>query len=171
MPQAYDRAISMSASPMHWQWLSFNELNASDLYQILRLRQAVFAVEQNCVYQDCDNVDQQCWHLLGREPSSTAISAYLRVVPAGIKYREIAIGRVVTAADARDKGYGRVLMQEGIKRVEQQWPDSAIRISAQAHLEHFYGSLNFTRVSEPYQEDGIPHIEMLRASTSIRSAQ
>jgi len=108
---------------------------------------------------------------MGRETSKTAISAYLRVVPAGIKYREIAIGRVVTAADVRDKGYGRLLMQEGIKRVAQQWPNNAIRISAQAHLEHFYGSLDFTRVSEPYQEDGIPHIEMLRASTDILSAQ
>ncbi len=157
----------MSVPSLYWQWLSFDQLNIHELYQLLRLRQAVFAVEQDCVYQDCDNIDQQCWHLIGREPSSSEISAYLRVVPAGIKYPEIAIGRVVTSGEARDRGYGRLLMQEGIDRILQQWPNSAIRISAQAHLERFYGSLDFARVSAPYEEDGIPHIEMLRSPTNV----
>lgn len=160
-----------------WQWSHFDQLNTHELYQLLRLRQAVFAVEQDCVYQDCDNADPYCWHLLGwtqppnndQDQSQQAtegrrIAAYLRVVPAGMKYSEIAIGRVVIADHVRGKGYGKLLMSEGIRRVEQRWPKSSIRISAQAHLQPFYGELGFNCVSEPYQEDGIPHVEMLRSA-------
>ncbi len=166
---------------IQWQWSHFDQLSSQELYQVLRLRQAVFAVEQDCVYQDCDNADQLCWHLIGwSTPPSQAetnnespidkmlgnrrIAAYLRVAPAGLKYSEIAIGRVVIADHARSQGYGKLLMDQGIKQIEQHWPGSAIRISAQAHLQKFYSELGFDCVSEPYQEDGIPHIEMLRTA-------
>lgn len=156
-----------------WQWSHFDQLSTHELYQLLRLRQAVFAVEQDCVYQDCDNADPYCWHLLGWTQAShrtdeaieeRRLAAYLRVVPAGMKYSEIAIGRVVIADHVRGKGYGKLLMSEGIRHVEQHWPNSPIRISAQAHLQPFYRDMAFRCVSEPYQEDGIPHVEMLRSS-------
>ncbi|MGH1370631.1 MAG: GNAT family N-acetyltransferase [Cellvibrionaceae bacterium] len=168
---------------IQWQWSHFDQLSTQELYQVLRLRQAVFAVEQDCVYQDCDNADQQCWHLIGwstapagelpaTEDTLTGrcIAAYLRVVPAGMKYPEIAIGRVVIADHARSKGYGKQLMEQGILQIERQWPKSAIRISAQAHLQKFYGELGFECVSPPYQEDGIPHVEMLRSPQSQKSS-
>ncbi len=161
---------------IHWQWRHFDQLSTQALYQVMRLRQAVFAVEQDCVYQDCDNIDQFCWHLIGWSPvpsdrvtpidkrlGEKRIAAYLRVVPAGKKYSEIAIGRVVIADHARGKGLGKQLMDQGIKQVEKHWPKPAIRISAQAHLQKFYGDLGFKCVSEPYQEDGIDHVEMLRS--------
>ena len=79
-----------------------------------------------------------------------------------MNYPEPSIGRVVTAKEARGNGTGRALMQEGIARCSQAWPDRGIRISAQAHLRGFYGSLGFEAVSDEYLEDDIPHIEMLR---------
>jgi len=152
---------------LSWQWSSFDELSPRELYQILRLRQAVFAVEQNCVYQDCDNADQLSWHLTGREAHQpTKLCAYLRAVPAGVKYAEISIGRVVTNPELRDRGYGKQLMNEGLKQVQQQWPNAAIRIGAQAHLQKFYNACGFQTVSAPYDEDGIAHVEMLRPAAT-----
>ena len=150
---------------MNWQWSRFNELSLDDLYQILQVRQAVFAVEQDCVYQDCDGADPECWHLIGWNQDKHSIDAYLRVVPAGIKYPEIAIGRVLTSEQARGKNYGYRLMREGIDRITAQWPGTDIRISAQAHLQKFYASQGFVTVSDPYDEDGIPHVEMLRSAS------
>lgn len=148
---------------LSWQWSHFDELSSRELYQILRLRQTVFVVEQDCVYQDCDNADQLSWHLIGREePNTEDLCAYLRVVPAGVKYTEISIGRVVTSPAVRHQGYGKSLINEGLKQVQQQWPNAAIRISAQAHLQHFYSASGFQAVSAPYDEDGIDHVEMLR---------
>jgi ElaA protein len=50
---------------IQWQWLAFEALSRDQLYELLRLRSEVFVVEQNCVFQDMDNLDQQAMHLLG----------------------------------------------------------------------------------------------------------
>jgi ElaA protein len=89
------------------------------------------------------------------------LQACLRVVDPGVNYPEPSIGRVVTAREARGGGVGRALMEQGLARCHQVWPGRAVRISAQAHLQRFYGSLGFVAVSEVYLEDDIPHIEML----------
>ena len=125
---------------------------------MLKLRNEVFVVEQNCVYQDCDGADLECDHLLGRD-SEGRLAAYLRFVPAGLKYFEASIGRVITAPFARGQGAGRALIAEAL-RIHGNSP---LRISAQKYLEDFYGSYGFQSVGEAYLEDGIPHIEMVRA--------
>lgn len=142
-----------------WRCLAFDELTGPELYKILAARAEVFVVEQNCPYQDLDYHDQQGWHLLG-ETDSGETAAYLRILPPGEKYAEAAIGRVLTGAYFRGAGIGRVLMREGIAHCQKLFPSVGIRISAQAHLKKFYGSLGFQTVSEVYEEDGIPHIEM-----------
>lgn len=148
-----------------WQWRSFEALSGFELYEILAAREAVFIVEQQCIYQDIDHLDQDAWHLLGRDrdTGTNALLAYLRVVFPGKKYAEPSIGRVITTEAARGRGLGKGLMAEGIKRVEAQYPNRAIRISAQVYLERFYQGFGFQTVSEPYDEDGILHIEMVRA--------
>ncbi|HWU88131.1 MAG TPA: GNAT family N-acetyltransferase, partial [Kofleriaceae bacterium] len=88
------------------------------------------------------------------------IVAYLRIVPAGAKYDEASIGRVVTAPEARGTGLGRELMRRGLAAAGRV----PLRIGAQAHLEKFYGELGFVRASDVYDEDGIPHVEMTRAA-------
>ncbi|MEN9626926.1 MAG: hypothetical protein RJA10_152 [Pseudomonadota bacterium] len=146
---------------LRWQWLRFERLGVDDLYDALALRERVFVVEQNCPYQDADGLDRHAWQLLGRDGAGV-LQAVLRVVDPGHKYPEPSIGRVVTAPEARGTGLGRVLMVEGVQRCLAAWPGQGIRISAQAHLQVFYGSLGFVATGQPYLEDGIPHVQMLR---------
>ena len=96
------------------------------------------------------------------ESLAKSFAACLRVVDPGLKYAEPSIGRVITAPGWRGLGGGRVLMRQGLAQCNQLWPDQAVRISAQAHLQRFYASLGFDPVGDPYLEDGIPHVEMMR---------
>lgn len=146
---------------MRWHWARFDDLSLQDLYDALQLRAAVFILEQG-PYLDPDGLDTAAWHLLGRDAAGT-LQAYLRVVDPGLKFPEPSIGRVVTSAAVRGTGVGRRLMEQGIARCAAAWPGQGIRISAQAHLERFYGSLGFERVGEDYLEDAIPHVEMVRS--------
>ena len=144
---------------MRWSWTRFDDLGVQPLYDILALRCRVFVLEQG-PYQDPDGIDRQAWHLLGRD-NAGELQAYLRVVDPGVKYAEPSIGRVITAAAVRGTGLGRRLVAEGVARCTAAWPGQGIRISAQAHLERFYGGFGFVRVGDPYPEDDIPHLEML----------
>jgi ElaA protein len=144
-----------------WTWQRFDQLGVDNLYDALQLRCRVFVLEQG-PYLDPDGVDRQSWHLLGRDAAGTLV-AYLRVVDPGVNYDEPSIGRVIVAPEARGTGAGRVLMAEGLAGCQRHWPGRPIRISAQAHLERFYGTLGFVRVGDNYLEDGIPHVEMLRS--------
>ena len=145
---------------VNWTWSRFGELGVDNLYDALALRCRVFVLEQG-PYLDPDGIDRQAWHLLGRDAMGV-LHAYLRVVDPGVKYAEPSIGRVITSAAWRGKGAGRALMLQGLAACEAAWPGQGIRISAQAHLQRFYGSLGFQPMGEVYLEDDIPHIEMLR---------
>lgn len=146
---------------MHWRWSRFAELGVDDLYDALQLRSRVFVLEQG-PYLDADGLDRNAWHLLGRDAQGTLV-ACLRIVDPGHRYAEPSIGRVVLARERRGQGAGRALMVEGIAGCERHWPGLPIRISAQAQLERFYASLGFERVGDVYDEDNIPHLQMLRA--------
>jgi ElaA protein len=146
---------------MHWHWSRFEELGVDDLYDALQLRSRVFVLEQG-PYLDADGLDRDAWHLLGRDDEDGSLVATLRIVDPGRKYVEPSIGRVALASEQRGQGAGRALMVEGIAGCERLWPGRPVRISAQAYLERFYASLGFERVGEPYLEDDIPHLEMLR---------
>jgi ElaA protein len=143
-----------------WRWARFDDLGVVDLYACLALRQRVFILEQG-PYLDLDGNDALSWHLLGRDERGVA-QVYLRVVDPGVKYAEPSIGRVVSSPEVRGTGQGRVLVRVGVARCELAWPGRGIRISAQAHLEAFYGAFGFERVGEVYIEDTIPHLELLR---------
>ena len=144
---------------LNWILKKFDELTPVELYRIMQLRNEVFVVEQNCVYQDADDKDQQCWHLCGWDAKK--LVAYTRIIPPGISYTEASIGRVVTSPAYRKTGAGRKLMQESISRTLSQFTCTAIKIGAQVYLTKFYQSLGFVQSSEQYLEDGIPHIEMI----------
>jgi len=138
----------------------FTSLSPTLLYAILRLRQAVFVVEQNCVYQDLDNLDQCGDHLCllrNGEPI-----AYQRCLPPGSAFAESSIGRIIVAPESRGERLGSRLVQRGIEHNRARWPDSPIRIGAQAHLQSFYAALGFRVAGNLYLEDGIEHIHMLR---------
>ncbi len=145
-----------------WTCRRFDELSTEELYRILQLRAEIFVVEQDCVYQDVDGLDQKGLHVMGEvlgdeEPQ---LVCYSRLFPPGIKYKTASIGRVVTKESARGGGNGRALMENSMRFCREHWPDKAITISAQQYLEKFYNGLGFATESEPYAEDGIPHIRM-----------
>jgi ElaA protein len=151
---------SRGTAVIAWRFARFDELTAREAHDLFQLRAAVFVVEQACPFQDVDGADPACWHLLGR--AGSALVAYCRLVPPGIKYPEPSIGRVVTAIDARRTGAGRALMREAIQRTSALWPGKSLKIGAQMYLKAFYESFGFAQSSEPYDEDGILHIEMIR---------
>jgi ElaA protein len=144
---------------LHWTWARFDDMGVHALHDTLALRCKVFILEQG-PYQDPDAADKQSWHLLGYDDSGI-LQASLRVVDPGVNYAEPSIGRVVTDMAARGNGTGRALVQEGLARCRQAWPGLNNRISAQAHLQRFYGAFGYQAVSAEYLEDDIPHIEML----------
>lgn len=153
----------VSTSNLRWLCSKFESLSTNELYSLLKLRAEVFIVEQDCNYQDLDGKDQVAFHLLGTQGSD--LCCYARLIPPGISYDEASIGRIVTSSKFRGTGIGKLLVAECIRQCKILWPDSAITISAQHYLERFYHDYGFTTESEPYQEDGIPHIRMQLASS------
>jgi ElaA protein len=148
---------------MLWQWSRFNELTTDDLYAVVRLRESVFIVEQNCPYPDADGRDPNAWHLLGWEetPRERSLAAYARIFEPGVRYAEASIGRVVTAPRVRGSGIGKTLMAEALRRIESLAPGRPVKIAAQRRLEEFYLGFGFKTISAPYEEDGIIHVDML----------
>ena len=137
----------------------FSELTPAELYSIIRLRNEVFVVEQVCVFQDADNKDQDSLHLMLWQ--GPVLTAYCRLLPPGLAYPEMSIGRVVSLPAARRTGAGRNLINEAIKVCRNQFGESPIRIGAQCYLIKFYASFGFKEEGDVYLEDGIEHVEMV----------
>ncbi len=138
----------------------FSQLTATELYRLLQARAAVFVVEQDCPYQDVDNKDLNAWHVWYEDEEGVA--AYCRVLDIGVSYEDAgSIGRVITVK--RGCGLGYKVMLEGIRIAEEKFGQSKLRISAQQYAQGFYEKCGFRRVSEPYLEDNIPHVQMLRS--------
>lgn len=144
---------------MEWTIKTFQELTVDELYAILQLRTDVFVVEQECPYPEVDGRDQECYHLCATEEG--ALVAYARILPPGLSFEEAAIGRVIVAKSHRGKGLGYPLIEKAMAFIQEELGQSRIKISAQAHLEHFYKQCGFQTVSEVYLEDGIPHQDMV----------
>lgn len=153
----------MSSPTLTWRCLPFDALHVRTLYALLQLRTEVFVMEQNCVFQDMDGADAQCFHLLCETADKTLV-ACARLVPAGLTFAEASIGRVVTRPAARGGGLGHVLMREAVQALHGLWGVQPIRIGAQAHLQAFYRQHGFEPDGPIYIEDGIDHIEMVRAA-------
>lgn len=130
------------------------------LYDLLAVRSHVFVVEQQCVYHDLDSHDHhpQTQHILGYLDKQ--LVAYARILPAGLTYPQVSIGRVATISSERGKGYGNDLINIALKQIEQCWPCTTITIGAQYYLQEFYQRHGFNAISEQYLDDGIAHIDM-----------
>jgi ElaA protein len=143
-----------------WSCKAFNTLTPDELYSILQLRNEVFVVEQNCVFQDCDDKDQQSYHFMGWQHNK--LIAYTRLMPTGLAYEEISIGRVVISPSIRRIKIGKELMIRSIDKLHELFGKMPVKIGAQLYLKRFYESLGFTQSSDVYLEDGIEHIKMIR---------
>lgn len=145
---------------MIWNCKRFDDLTPHELYGIIKLRNEVFVVEQNCVFQDADDKDQRSYHLAGYKDNKLA--AYARLVPSGVSYPQISIGRVITLPAFRKSGIGKELMQEAINHSFGLFGKQSIKIGAQLYLKKFYESFGFVQEGGVYDEDGIDHVHMVR---------
>lgn len=143
--------------PLRLEWLGFADFSAPLLYEILRLRQATFVVEQRCAYPDLDDLDQRARHLLLWQ--GEALAGYLRLIPFETEAR-VAIGRVAVTPEFRGRGLARQMMQEALAVCGRDYPERTVALGAQTYLARFYQSLGFAAVSAPYDDYGIPHIDM-----------
>lgn len=135
----------------------FNELTNLELYEILRIRSLVFVIEQNCVCLDPDGRDVFCHHLFARH-SDTGIVGCLRIFMKPDEPATAVIGRVVTTE--RGCGVGRRLLHRAVEWIRNENRARQIYIEAQQYAIGFYAKEGFEVVSEPFPEDGIPHVQM-----------
>ncbi len=145
---------------LQFQFKIFSELSTSEFHDIIALRIKVFVVEQNCAYMELDGKDKKCYHVICRTGVGDIV-ATARIVPPGLSYNEISIGRVVMTEKLRGNGNGHLLMKQCLKFSKEEFGQVPIRISAQKHLESFYMAHEFISTGKEYLEDGIPHLEML----------
>jgi ElaA protein len=157
--------MSEAAVPaVTWKRLGFADLTPHQLYEVLQLRTDVFVMEQDCTFQDMDGTDLQAVHLLGTtsvEGQGEQLMAYARLFPAGIKFSEASIGRVLTRQCVRGTGLGHVLIREAIASVAALWGAQPIRIGAQSRLTAYYRQHGFVEVGATYLEDNIDHQDMV----------
>ena len=141
-------------------WKSFDELSKQELYEILSFRQSIFVVEQKSWYQDADGLDEISDHLLLKKDGH--LIGYLRLTPPGIKYKTPSLGRIAVIDSLRGLSVGSRLVDEGLKRSLENYMTDKSTISAQEYLVKFYEGHGFKVNGEVYDEDGIPHVQMIR---------
>jgi ElaA protein len=144
-----------------WQTKHFNDLSVDEYWEILYLRTAIFVVEQDCPYQEVDEKDKVSFHLFGSDEQGRVI-ATSRILPKGISYKEVSIGRVALKKEQRGKGIADIMMLKTFEFIKNLFGEAPVRISAQEYLKNFYGKHGFIQIGDGYLEDNIPHIEMLR---------
>lgn len=137
---------------------AYGELTRDELFEILKLRNAVFIVEQECPYQDIDETDREAYHIFLRDEEG--IEAYLRVFRSEECPQEARIGRVI--AVKRRCGLGSRILKEGIRLAQEKLRAATVGLEAQVYARGLYEKQGFVQVSEEFLEDGIPHIEMKR---------
>ena len=148
-------------------WCEWGALSTDELYELLAFRQAIFVVEQASPYPDLDGRDDAARHLTLRRDD--ALIGYLRLIAPGVEAdarSPARLGRVAIAAAERGKGYARLMVGEALRLASVLYPGCSIEIGAQTYLEPFYASFGFTRLTSPYDDFGVPHVDMVRPQES-----
>lgn len=135
----------------------YSVLSKDDLFEIMKLRVAVFVVEQKCPYMEIDEYDRVSYHVCLKDDDR--ILAYLRVLPPGCTFKDASIGRVIAAE--RRKGYGTMIVKMGINVAKEKFNCDRIVIEAQTYARSLYEKCGFVQSSDEFLEDGIPHIQMI----------
>lgn len=135
----------------------FNELSLDEYHELLKLRCAVFLVEQQSPYQEVDDADKEAIHLYFRTDEGV-LGAYARVLPAGVTHPTASIGRVI--AVERGCGAGRRIMEEATRVAQEELDADVITIEAQVQARGFYQKLGFVQTSDEFDDGGVMHIEM-----------
>ena len=145
---------------LNFQIKHFKELSLIEFHDLIQLRIKIFVVEQNCSYLELDGKDKVSYHAISRN-SKGEIIATARILPKGISYEEVSIGRVVIDERIRGNGEGHLLMNACMDFICEEFGRVPVKISAQSHLEKFYNGHLFFSTGKEYLEDDIPHVEML----------
>ena len=145
--------------------LRFSEFSPGLLYELLKLRSAVFVVEQNCVYQDLDDLDQESVHLLLLDRGGR-IAAACRLLPPSAERRWVRLGRLIASRDYRGLGLGKRLLAEAVRYASETWPAASLCLAGQAYLDHFYTEAGFRPISEIFYEDEIAHRLFVRGAAA-----
>lgn len=144
---------------MEIRWLEFHEMDVATLYRVIQLREQVFVVEQDCPYLDCDGYDPKSRHLILQEDDQ--IIGTLRIIPAGVKYDEVSIGRVVVDPRYRRRGLAEAMMQAALVDIKSRYGQCPVELSAQVAIHKLYERVGFQKVGAIYLEDDIDHIKMV----------
>lgn len=138
--------------------LAFDDLDARTAYDVWRLRQSVFVVEQGSPYPDLDgrDPDPTTRHLLLEEDDG--LVGYLRLLAGDEPAR---IGRVVVAPQARGRGLAAVLVRAALAEVG----DREVVLDAQTGLAGWYAQWGFGVTGPEFVEDGVAHVPMRRQAT------
>ncbi len=159
----------MPASPI--RRVAFDALSLTELHDLLALRSSVFVVEQSCPYPDIDGRDPGALHLIATDGTGAIVGCARCLGPdclepdgegpdGGSPDAVVSFGRLAVDRSQRSTGLGRALVAESLAVLAECWPGRDVQIGAQLYLERFYGSFGFVRVTEPYDDFGIPHIDM-----------
>lgn len=142
------------------QALCINSLSAVQLFDILKLRQDVFFVEENIIYPDLDDIDKEAIHVF--TTISGEVASYARVYWDEAEKR-VKIGRVATAAEHRGKGLASGIIRRCIEAAKKDFHADEVWLDAQIHATSFYESLGFKVASGRFMEAGIEHVRMVKA--------
>ena len=145
---------------LFWTWKTFEQITAAEMHEILSLRQSVFIVEQQSPYQDADNLDKQSWHFIGRDPGNSIVG-YARICFPGEQHNYPSIGRLLVAEEYRRCGLGSSILRHCINKCNEEYPDMNVCISAQSYLVDFYTRFGFKKITRPYDDAGVEHVDML----------
>lgn len=137
---------------------TLDEMTAKEFCKIAEERTKVFVVEQDCPYQEIDQLDYTAHHLVLRDDQGNFVG-YTRIMDKDEEHSTF--GRVLVCQQYRKHKYGRQLVQATIDETKKLFPEKAIKIQAQAYLQKFYESFGFKPVSDVYLEDNIPHLDMV----------
>lgn len=146
--------------------VGFDALSLTDLHDMLALRSRVFVVEQACPYPDIDGRDPGALHLIARDVTGAIVGCARCLGPDSDSPNSegsgapVSFGRLAVDPSQRSTGLGRALVAESLAVLAERWPGRDVVIGAQLYLERFYGSFGLVPVTEPYDDFGIPHIDM-----------
>ncbi len=152
-------------STLNWEVKTLHQLAGSQLFDVMQLRVNVFVVEQQCVYPELDEKDRdaETRHIIGCDEKG-GLTAYARILPPGLSYPEVGMGRLVVKKERRGQGFGHQLLRKALEEIHHVWPGRTVKLAAQEYLRGFYEHHGFTMESDRYLEDGIPHIDMVKVS-------
>lgn len=144
---------------MRYEIKPFEALTGLEVYKMVMIREAIFVVEQNCPYQDCDGQDLECDIMLVWD--GQRLVATLRLVPAEVRYDKLSIGRVVVDRDYRGQGIAKEMMLQALAYIKTKHGPIDVVLSGQVAVKSLYEKCGFKVISDVYLEDGIDHVKML----------